>query len=75
MAHRDVRLGLMLRDDLDGIPLDLAARLLPGRTRFNLGLGAHIHAHARAQRRYADRAGRRRPRRAADDEPAQAARP
>ena len=45
----------MLRANLDGIPLDLAARLLPGRTRFNLGLGPHIHAHARAQRQYADR--------------------
>jgi SAM-dependent methyltransferase len=53
MAQRDVRLGLMLREHIDGIPLDLAARLLPGRTRWNLGLGAHIHAHARAQRRYA----------------------
>ncbi len=55
MANRDVRLGLMLRDFIDGIPLDLAARLLPGRTRWNLGLGPHIHAHARAQARFADR--------------------
>ena len=54
MAHRDVRLGLMLRDHIDGIPLDLAARLLPSRTRLNLGLGAHVHAHSRAQRRFAD---------------------
>jgi SAM-dependent methyltransferase len=54
MANRDVRLGLMLRDYIDGIPLDLAARLLPGRTRWNLGLGPHIHAHARAQARFAD---------------------
>ncbi len=54
MARRDVRCGLMLRDHIDGIPLDLAARLLPGRSRFNLGLGSHIHAHARAQTRYAD---------------------
>jgi hypothetical protein len=54
MARRDVRCGLMLRDHIDGIPLDLAATLLPGRTRFNLGLGSHIHAHARAQTRYAD---------------------
>ena len=54
MAHRDVRLGLMLRDHMDGIPLDLAARLLPSRTRLNLGLGAHVHAHARAQQRHAD---------------------
>ena len=53
MAHRDVRLGLMLRDFIDGIPLDLAARLLPGRTRLNLGLSAHIHLHAGAQRRAA----------------------
>jgi hypothetical protein len=54
MAHRDVRCGLMLRDFIDGIPLDLAARLLPGRTRLNLGLSAHVHLHARAQRRAAE---------------------
>ncbi|MBA2632422.1 MAG: SAM-dependent methyltransferase [Chloroflexi bacterium] len=53
MAHRDVRCGLMLRDFIDGIPLDLVARLLPGRTRLNLGLSAHIHLHAGAQRRAA----------------------
>jgi SAM-dependent methyltransferase len=52
MAHRDVRCGLLLRQYIDGIPLDLAAHLLPGRTRLNLGLGSHIHAHARAQRHY-----------------------
>ena len=33
MAHRDPRCGLMLRDFIDGLPLDLAAGLLPGRTR------------------------------------------
>lgn len=48
MAHRDVRLGLLLRDFIDGIPVDLGATLLPGRTRWNLGLGPHLHAHARA---------------------------
>ncbi|MGH2417187.1 MAG: SAM-dependent methyltransferase [Candidatus Limnocylindria bacterium] len=53
MAHRDVRCGLMLRDFIDGIPLDLAAGLLPGRTRLNLGLSAHLHLHAGAQRRAA----------------------
>jgi len=53
MAYRDARCGLMLRDFIDGIPLDLAARLLPGRTRLNLGLSAHIHLHAGAQRRAA----------------------
>ena len=53
IAHRDARCGLMLRDHIDGIPLDLAARLLPGRTRLNLGLASHLHVHAGAQRRAA----------------------
>jgi hypothetical protein len=55
MARRDIRLGGLLRDHLDGVPLDLAADLLPGRTRLSLGLGSHVHLHARAQRRHADR--------------------
>ena len=54
MSRVDVRLGLMLRDNLEGVPLDLAARLLPGRTRFSFGLGPHVHLHARAQRQHAD---------------------
>ena len=54
MAHRDVRCGLMLRDFIDGIPLHLAARLLPGRTRLSLGLASHLHLHAGAQRRAAN---------------------
>jgi hypothetical protein len=53
MAYRDVRCGLLLRDFIDGIPIDLVARLLPGRTRLKLGLSAHIHLHAGAQRRAA----------------------
>ena len=52
MARRDIRLGSLLRTHLDGIPLDLAARLLPARTRLNLGLGSHIHVHAASQRRH-----------------------
>jgi ribosomal protein L11 methylase PrmA len=56
IAHRDARCGLMLREFLDGIPLDLAARLLPGRSRLNMGLTAHIHLHAGAQRRAAGQA-------------------
>ena len=31
MPRVDIRLGRLLRDNLEGIPLDLAARLLPGR--------------------------------------------
>ena len=55
MARRDVRLADLLRADIDGVPLDLAARLLPGRTRLNFGLAAHVHLHARAQQRHAGR--------------------
>ena len=50
MAHRDVRSGLMLRDFIDGLPLDLVAGLLPGRTRLG-GLLPHLHLHAAADRK------------------------
>lgn len=53
MTTRDVRLGLLQRSFLDGIPLDLAARLLPRRTRLRLGLATHLHLHARAEARHA----------------------
>lgn len=58
MARRDVRLGQLLRVWIDGLPLDLASRLLPRRTRLHPGLLTHIHLHASAQRRYAGRAVR-----------------
>jgi len=56
MAYVDIRLGQLLRVYIDGIPLDLASELLPGRTRFSFGLLTHIHLHASAQRRYAGKA-------------------
>ncbi len=49
MAHVDIRLGAFLQSNLDGIPLDLAARLLPMNTKFSPGLMAHLHLHAKAQ--------------------------
>ena len=56
MAHVDVRLSQLLRAYIDGVPLDLASRLLPARTRLNFGLLTHIHLHASAQKRYAGKA-------------------
>jgi len=53
MARSDVRLGQWSRLAVDGVPLDLASRLLPWRTRLSFGLQVHIHLHAGAQRRYA----------------------
>ena len=38
MAYRDIRMGTLLQSHLDGLPLDLAARLLPWRTRLRPGL-------------------------------------
>ncbi len=49
MAHCDIRLSQLLRTNIDGIPLDLAANLLPGKTKFQPGLLTHIHLHAKAQ--------------------------
>ncbi|MGA3068355.1 MAG: class I SAM-dependent methyltransferase [Tepidisphaeraceae bacterium] len=50
MALRDVRLQQMWLANLDGIPLDLAAALLPARSRLSLSLLVHLHWHAKMQR-------------------------
>lgn len=52
MAYQDVSLNRLLVVHLDGIPLDLASKLLPYRTRFNLNLYLHIHLQARLQGKY-----------------------
>ncbi|MFC2162428.1 SAM-dependent methyltransferase [Candidatus Altiarchaeota archaeon] len=57
MAKVDVRLNGMLRQHIDGIPLDLASRLLPKKTFLSLGLASHIHLHAKSQLRYGARRG------------------
>lgn len=55
MAYTDVRLGQLLRSYIDGIPLDLASKLLPRKTNFNFPLYIHIHLHARSQKQYAEK--------------------
>lgn len=52
MAYRDVRLAHLLRTSIDGIPLDLAAGLLPARTKLKPGLLMHLHAHAATQKKH-----------------------
>lgn len=47
----DHRLADLLRTHIDGVPLDLAATLLPLRSRLRPGLLLHLHAHARASGR------------------------
>lgn len=52
-AHVDARLSLLTRPFIDGIPLEIASRALPLRTRWSPSLWIHIHLHARSQRRFA----------------------
>lgn len=55
MARVDTRLGRLSQLFLDGVPLDMASRLLPYRTLIKAGLLLHIHLHARSQAAFADR--------------------
>jgi hypothetical protein len=52
MAYRDVRLGQLHRIHMDGVPLDLAAELLPARSKTKAGLTMHLRMHARSQRKH-----------------------
>lgn len=52
MAKVDLTLSRMLIIYLDGIPLDLAAKILPFSCRFNLGLYLNIFLHAQAQKKH-----------------------
>ena len=54
MARSDIRLQRLMETFIDGIPLNLAARLLPRRTLFKPGLFVHLFLHAWFQSRYAD---------------------
>jgi ribosomal protein L11 methylase PrmA len=52
-ARRDIRLGKLWLPYIDGIPLDLASKLLPLRSWLSYSLLAHIHFHAMAEKNYA----------------------
>ncbi|HRP70035.1 MAG TPA: hypothetical protein PLY93_10930 [Turneriella sp.] len=47
MTHTDVRLIRLLLLYTDGIPLDLASRLLPKRTYLSLSALVHLHIHSK----------------------------
>jgi hypothetical protein len=55
MSRVDIGLGSLLRTHLDGVPLELGARLLGARSWRSLGLLFHVRLHVAAQRRYRDR--------------------
>lgn len=50
MVYRDVRLGQLLKMYIDGIPLDLASRLIP-----KTKLWQHIHLNAYAQSKFSNK--------------------
>jgi ribosomal protein L11 methylase PrmA len=52
MSYVDPRMGKLLRDYIDGIPLDLAVKLLPGRAFVRYGILAHIFLHSKSQQKY-----------------------
>lgn len=58
MAHTDVELSKLLINYIDGVPLPLASKLLPLRTRANFALASHIHVHSKMQQDHADDAGK-----------------
>ncbi|MDD3861633.1 MAG: SAM-dependent methyltransferase, partial [Candidatus Gracilibacteria bacterium] len=45
----------MLKVFLDGIPLEIASKLLPKRTHLKFALLTHIHLHAKSQAKYSDK--------------------
>jgi hypothetical protein len=54
MSYVDLSLGKLAQLHVDGIPLDLAASLLPRRTRLIPGLYLHLHLHAKLLAKHAD---------------------
>jgi len=52
MSFADLRLNQLLRVYHEGIPLDLASRLLPRKTYLNFAILMHIHFHSRNQRQH-----------------------
>jgi hypothetical protein len=59
MSKKDIPVSALQMKYIDGIPLDVAARMLPFRCRFSLSLFSHIFVHARLQQKYADSGGQK----------------
>ena len=52
MGKVDPTLNRMFIVNIDGIPLELAVKMLPYRSRFTIGLYLHIYLHAKSQKKY-----------------------
>jgi ribosomal protein L11 methylase PrmA len=56
MAFTDIELSKLMISHIDGVPLPLASKLLPVKTRLNYSLATHIHLHAKMQQQHSDAA-------------------
>jgi len=54
-SYTDIRLTQLLRVYIDGVPLDLASRLLPAKAKLKPAILMHIYLHAKTQSMFADR--------------------
>jgi len=52
MSYKNVELGKLLTNYIDGIPLELANDLLPLKSKFNLSIFSHIYLHSKAQKKH-----------------------
>jgi hypothetical protein len=55
MSLKDIHLSQLLRIYIDGIPLDLAGKLLPLKSLLCMGLLTNIHLHAKMQEKHSDK--------------------
>jgi hypothetical protein len=55
-AYKDFQLNQLSRVFIDGIPMSLASRLLPFRTRLRPGIASHVHLHALSQKVFSKKA-------------------
>lgn len=52
MSYVDLRLSCLMKNYIDGIPLDLTSKLLPIKSKLNFGILSNIHIHADFQKRH-----------------------
>ena len=54
MSKTDVTLNRLMAIHLDGVPLDLACKMLPWRSKFSLGLSMHLFLHSKMVAKHSD---------------------
>ena len=55
MSYTDINLNKLLISNIDGVPLDLAQKLLPAKAKLNFGVLTHIVLHSLSQKTFEDK--------------------